>query len=56
MTARLYSTYEMSLTDDYFEEDEAGRLALKNMVDKNGDDDGELFPAAAYEPIALRKL
>jgi hypothetical protein len=62
VTARLFSTYETRLGNDYYEKDEAGLLTLKRVVGEHGDGDGddagegELFPAAAYEPIALKKL
>lgn len=60
VTARLFSTYETRLGDEYSEEDEAGLLNLRRGVGEHGDgddaDESELFPAAAYEPIALRKL
>ncbi|KAH7376730.1 cytochrome P450 [Plectosphaerella cucumerina] len=53
-------TYETRLGNDYYEKDEAGLLTLKRVVGEHGDGDdageGELFPAAAYEPIALKKL
>lgn len=54
VTARIYSTYETTLGNEYFDKDEAGGLKLTREVGER--DEGELFPAEAYEPIALRHL
>ncbi|OBR05473.1 Benzoate 4-monooxygenase cytochrome P450 [Colletotrichum higginsianum IMI 349063] len=53
VTARIFSTYETKLAQDYFVRDEEGNEVLKKL---NEDSENDLFPAGWFEPIHLKEI
>lgn len=53
VTARIFSTYETMLGQDYFVTDEAGNETPKEIDE---DQEEDLFPAGWFEPICLKKV
>ncbi|OHW95902.1 benzoate 4-monooxygenase cytochrome p450 [Colletotrichum incanum] len=51
--ARIFSTYETKVAQDYFVRDEAGNEVIKEISE---DSEGNLFLAGWFEPICLRKI